>query len=293
MRIWALDDRTFDHCGIELHTAAKARGYASTLFRNAAEVIDPGYVFTRLCQTQPRLTYDRGVYRDLASREGIRCIQDPWQVEAYEDKGVQTKLWGDFMPTTCVRYSRPQLRNGEYMLPFPIISKSFIGSASHNVRILNNAEQAEKELNLIFSPSGMKVTSGVQKNYVLWQEFVPHTCTYRVTLVGRYVHVYKRFNYLDRPMAAPSKVIRTQPLKMSSEVESLLEFCEKFFAAANTKWCAIDVLKNPTGGWKLLETALGWARGDDESGNAKFYGSKWSLLTQHELLLDEMQDGVF
>jgi hypothetical protein len=94
-------------------------------------------------------------------------------------------------------------------------------------------------------------------------------------------------------MAAPSKVIRTKPLLWSDETVSLLKFCNNFFDVAGTKWVAIDVLKTPDGEWKLLETALGWARGDVACGNFFVYDTKRSLLTQHDLLIDEMEAGVF
>jgi glutathione synthase/RimK-type ligase-like ATP-grasp enzyme len=293
VRIWALDDRPFDHYGLELCAAARKRGHDSILFKDAAQVTAPGYVFMRLCQKQPRLAFDRAQYSALSQLPGRTFIQDDAQITAYEDKGYQVAQWGGFMPETRVLSSRTAAELQGAAIPLPLVSKSFIGSASHNVRLLKTAEDVRREVDMVFSADGMQITSGVQRGYVLWQEFIPHSCTYRVTAVGNKRHVYGRFNYPDRPMAAPSKVVRTKPVPMSDETESLLEFCNSFFAAAGTKWCAIDVLKDPRGGWKLLETALAWARGNDESGNAPFYGSKWSLNTQHELLLDEMEAGVF
>jgi glutathione synthase/RimK-type ligase-like ATP-grasp enzyme len=291
VRIWALDDRTFDHCGIELFEAAARRGHRCTLFKHTREVTGPGYVFMRLAQHPPRLEYDRGVYHDLRNVPGLTFIQDLAQVEAYENKIRQTTSWREFMPRTHLFTSKDQAL--ENIPAGFLISKSSIGSASHNVRLLRTVDEKIKEIEQVFSKSGIPVVGGMQRGYVIWQEFVPHEVTYRVTAVGDQRHAYVRFNYPDRPMAAPSKVIRTKPLLWSDETVSLLKFCNNFFDVAGTKWAAIDVLKTPDGEWKLLETALGWARGDDESGNFFFYDTKRSLLTQHDLLIDEMEAGVF
>lgn len=292
MLIHALDDRPFDRYGAELCSAARVRGHDARLFRSAEQVREPGYVFARLCQNQPRLDYDRAQWRTLEQQGRHKFIQDPGQIAAYEDKGYQTGLWSKFMPETRLLFSRSAAQMHAMALCLPVVSKSFIGSASHNVRVLRHPDGVQREIGAAFG-EGIKITGGVQKGYVLWQEYIPHSTTFRVTAVGNERHIYQRFNYVDRGVAAPAKVIPTKPMPMSDEAESLLEFCNDFFLTAGTKWCAIDVLKDPRGGWKLLETALGWARGNDESGNAKFYGTKWSLNTQHEMLLDEMEAGVF
>lgn len=293
MLIWALDDRNYDHCGIELFQAAKKRGHNATLFHTASEVLAPGYVFMRLCQKQPRLDEDRRQYELLQSwKFHLTFIQDRGQIVTYENKLAQTAMWESFMPPTRVFHTVRQAREYAATAAYPLVSKSSAGSASHNVRILANPEIALREIDVVFGP-GLKASLEHQRGYWLVQECIPHSVTYRVTAVGTKRHIYQRFNYPDRQVAAPSAIVRTKPLPMGELAESILEFSNKFFAAADTQWCAIDVLQNPAGGWFLLETALGWARGNDESGNAKFYGTEHSLLTQHELLLDEMAAGVF
>ena len=45
--------------------------------------------------------------------------------------------------------------------------------------------------------------------------------------------------------------------ELTPELESLLEYSDRFFAVAGTKWCALDILKDGDE-WKLLETSLAW-----------------------------------
>lgn len=292
MLIWALDDRPYDHYGYELAQVGRARGHDVRLFKRAAEVDQPGYVFMRLDQRQPRLDFDRQQASELLLHGELKFIQDAGQIYAYEDKVKQAVWWSQFMPETVVLHSPASARAYAFMAKYPLMSKSAVGSASHNVRLLQDEQTALREIEVVFSKTGMPVSLGRQQGYWLVQQFVPHNVTYRVTAVGTKRHIYQRFNFKDRPMAAPSALIPTQPLPRGALAERLLEFSNRVFAALETKWCAIDVIDTPEKTY-MLETALGWARGNDASGNAPFYGTKWSLNTQHELLLDEMEAGVF
>lgn len=222
-------------------------------------------------------------------------ITDRMQIDCYENKLLQAAIFGRWMPhTQTFLWYTDALNAIDRMCDadFPLVSKSSVGSASLNVRLLTSKDEARAELHKIFH-GGLPIRQGpgpdaLQKDYVLWQEFVPHEFTYRVTVVGSKYHVYKRFNFDDRPMAAPSKVKPTEPAPLSPEIESLLDWSNQFFGSAGTKWCAIDVLKS-CGHWALLETSLAWARGNDPAGNALFYGTKRSLNTQFDLLIDELE----
>lgn len=229
---------------------------------------------------------------------GQHFVQDVFQIRAYEDKIAQTNELLHWMPATHIAACWSDAMNMLDAMDGPVISKSAYGSASHNVRLLNSKTEKYAEILQVFGGEGLPTRRGpgpsvMQKDYLIWQEFIPHAVTRRVTIVGTKLHVYKRFNHPDRPMAAPSCVVQTQPVPMNDEVESLLEFSRAVFDDAETKWCAIDVLKDAAGKWLLLETSLAWARGNDPSGNANFYGTKRSLNTQFDLLLDEVEAGSF
>jgi glutathione synthase/RimK-type ligase-like ATP-grasp enzyme len=287
-----LNDAPYDTAGQETMRAAHKRGHQSKLFTRADEVYASGYVMARLHQWAPRIWDERMELMVLRNRDNLKFVQDETQLRVYEDKLAQAKLCAQWMPETHVYTDKETALQVAANARYPIISKSSIGSASHNVRVLRSEAEAHAEAQKAFG-KGLTITKGIQLGYVYWQEFIPHTETWRVAIAGTKFHVYKRFNYDDRPVAAPSKVKPTQPVPMCPEVESLLAWANDLFAAIGTKWCAIDVLKTLDGSWKLLETSLAWARGKDAAGLATWYGTKYNLLTQHELLIEEMEKGVF
>lgn len=291
MKIWCLDDKPYDTYGVETHNAALKRGHQAQLFSRAEQVKSPGHVQFRLHQWAPRIWNEREELIVLQSRGDLKFVQDPVQLTVYENKILQLEHFGSWMPGTGVSLTLEEALLTAEDCCYPLISKSNIGSASMNVRLLKTKDDAVREARAAFG-GGFKISKGVQAGYVYWQDFIPHTETWRVAIVGTKFHVYKRFNYNDRPMACPSKVKPTQPVPESAEVESLLEWSKKFFAYANTKWCAIDVLKRDSD-WLLLETSLAWARGRDAAGLAPFYGTKYNLMTQHELLIEQIEAGVF
>jgi hypothetical protein len=301
MRIWALDDRPYDKCGIEVVEAARARGHKANLFKTAENLrgLD-GYVFVRPAQWEPRISFDKKEIekiRTLRAPGEFKFIQDELQIDVYEDKNAQTFAFKDWMPDTWVYFTKEDALDAVGRMDYPIISKASVGSASHNVRLLKDIGAAVAEIELAFG-EGIPVQAGAgnnakQRGYVLWQEFIHTNRTWRVTRVGDQFHVYLRWNHDDKPFAAPSRVKPTTPVPMCEDVESLLEFAKEFTHLAGTKWVALDILRGEHTGWKLIETSLAWARGNDAAGNAKFYGTNYSLNTQHALLIEEIEKGVF
>lgn len=232
---------------------------------------------------------------------GNRYIQDLQQIEFYEDKQAQMEQFGAWMPESHIFTDREaaEAYAGDIYerYRFPAVSKSREGSSSHNIRILQTRADAKREIEAIWSDRGLKLHTqpGWQKGYWLVQEFIPHNITFRVTIVGSKIHVYKRFCYPDKAVAAPARVVPTEPVNYADPVmQDLLAWSAKVFEDIGTKFCAIDVLyDHQRQKWVLLETSLAWARGDDPAANSKFFDSKWSLNQQWDLLLDEIEAGVF
>lgn len=285
-----------DSWGREVAQAAILRGHKATMFRNQGEVGGAGYWFARRRQFPPLYEADERHLGSLwANRQYLHFVQDRQQWLCYEDKIRQYRLFSEWMPRTWYCPSAEAAYRALDQCWFPLVSKASVGSSSVNVRILADAEAAQQEIDLAFS-GGLPMRHGAQDarqtGYLLWQQFIPHQVTWRVTAVGTKRHAYRRFCYPDKAVAAPAAVVATEPAAMSDEVESLLDFSNRFFEFAGTQWCAIDVLKADPG-WRLLETSLAWARGGDSAGNASFYGTEYSLNTQAQLLVSEIEQGAF
>lgn len=251
--------------------------------------VKSGLVFFPLRQFPPYIHSNRNKLEILLRRDDLTFIQDKTQLRVYENKIEQWKLWGDLMPDTTVLVDlNVALKFVEANEDWPIVSKAHFGSGSHAVRILDKA-QAVAEIDAIFNGDGVRTDHGLQTGYLLWQQFIPHDVTYRVTIIGTKIAVYKRFNYPDEPKAAPARLVGLEPVVHPPP--GLLDFSWGFFRRANTKYCAIDVL--PFGnGWRLLETAMSWARSYRPS-DVRFLGTRYSLQTQFDLLMEEILAGAW
>lgn len=236
-------------------------------------------------------------------RSGLRMIQDRMQVEVYEDKMAQTQLWSAMMPKTWMCFDIDTAISAADGADYPLVSKAKVGASSVNVRILNSKDEAHAHLKKIFN-EGVPVSHGascpdtMQRGYAILQEFIPHQVTYRVNAVGYSRAVFFRYCYPDKPVAQTGNV--EPAFEMSEELESLLDFCDAWFKKANTRWCAIDVLKDlstPQQPWRLLETSLAWPwPSPGRCNDGTFFGStkkgrKW--IDMFDVLFDELEAGAW
>jgi hypothetical protein len=303
MRLYVLDERRIWYG--PLIQAAIARGYDARRIRRGSEAPGPGFGFIRV-HADPEVlkqNYDD----DAAMRACLTMVQDRAQVEVYERKSEQFWRWGRFMPRTWRIEDREAalelLRNDHlYETPKVLVSKADVGASSMNVRVLKTRAEQVSHIKHLFGrgvlvnhgaggPGGRNVTS-MQRGYVLLQEFIPHTVTWRVNVIGRRFAIFKRFCYPDRPVAQTGNV---EPvMKLDAETESLLEYAGMVAAEIGTRWCALDILKAGDR-WQLLETSLAWPwPSPGECMKAPFFGETtrtWEAMW--ELLLDEIEAGVW
>lgn len=229
---------------------------------------------------------------------GMTVIQDAQQVAVYENKSFQFEKWGNWMPDTW-RFTNAEAAQAFIAsADYPLVSKADVGASSVNVRILQNRKQTELHIAQLFG-DGVKVHHGAncpqtkQKGYALLQRFIPHTTTWRVNAIGDARAVFKRYCYKDRPVAQTGNVDPTY--EMNDELESLLEYADRVFAAIGSKWCALDILKDVDGSWKLLETSLAWpwpSPGDCDNGTIfRSGGKKW--IQMFDVMFDELERGAW
>lgn len=279
----------------EMVAAAKrARLFGGPEFRVTA---DPDkvedLVFFPMNQFSPKIDQDRRNLSVILNRSR-NTVQDSEQLRMYERKVSQCDTYREWIPKTWIFTDREQavdFADRNYESSRPVISKSTIGSSSHNVRLLSNTRAMLAEAEFAFG-DGFEVQGGWQQGYVLWQEYVPHDVTWRVTVLGRQLSFYCRFNYVDRPMAAPASEVGFAPVTSWSDVPtSLLEYANAFFNEFDLKFCAADFI--PYGdSWRLLETATSWAR-SYKPHLVPWLGTKYTLATQFDLLMEEIKAGVW
>lgn len=299
-RLYVLDER--DVWYRPLISVAHSRGWDARRVMRGADLHAPGHCFVRTHADPRVLPTNQQDYRRWAA-SGLTMLQDAAQVEVYEDKSAQFHRWGDLMPET---WRLTRLEHVEAVadgLPYPIVSKADQGASSMNVRVLRDRAALLLHADQVFR-QGVTVNccSGgatvVQKDYLLLQRFIPHTTTWRVNIVGTQLAIFKRYCYPDRPVAQTGNV---EPVKLLDEATtSLLQYAQDVFQRLGTYWCAIDVLRDVDGSWKLLETSLAWpwpSPGDCNNGlffrQGTLHPSGRLWIDMMDVLMDEVEAGVW
>lgn len=271
---------------------AESRGIKTGVIETPEDITPDDIVFMRPHANPRVLPYDQTLYEKCSTR----CIQDWRQVMWYDYKRAQIDAWSHWMPDTWVFSNLEAAMDfAETTDVFPIVSKADVGASSYNVRILYNRQELVEHLKDIWINGGIRVEHcssdgawSMQTDYCILQRFIPHQTTYRVNIVGRENAIFFRHCYPDRPVAQTGN---TDPAyELTPELEDLLDFSNRFFAEAETNWCALDVLRDGDS-WKSLETSLCWpwpSPGDCD--NATFFpsGRKWTEMW--DLMFDQLED---
>jgi hypothetical protein len=292
---YCLDERDIWHQAA--CDAARRHGIGAQRIFSGDEVQGPGIGFIRPHADWRQLPKNREDY--VRMKSCLTMIQDDAQVEVYEDKSEQFNRWSDWMPDTWFFMDEGQAQafvaEASY---YPLVSKADVGASSVNVRILYTREEAQRHIAKLFG-DGIWVNHGAncpqtkQKGYALLQRFIPHKTTYRVNAIGDARAVFFRYCYSDRPVAQTGNV--DPAFEMTEELESLLDYSDGFFAHAGTKWCALDILKDTDGSWKLLETSLAWpwpSPGQCNQGTIfRSGGKKW--IQMFDVMFDEYERGAW
>lgn len=297
--IYVHDERHIWHEAII--AAAKRAGHrGKRVFSEEAykDALPGDLAFLRPHADWRQLPANRDDYKRMCEA-GLKVIQDALQVECYEDKSLQFEWWGHWMPETW-RYTDHDMAQAHVaQSSFPLVSKADVGASSTNIRILKNKEEAQRHIAQLFG-AGILVHHGAncpqtkQKGYALLQRFIPHVITYRVNAVGDARAVFFRRCYADKPVAQTGNT--TAAYDMTPELESLLEYSDRVLADIGSKWCALDILKDEDGSWKLLETSLAWPwETPSKYDNGTFFRStkdrKWAQM--FDVMFDELERGAW
>ena len=292
MHLLCLDDR--GGWGRELLAAAQARGWRASLLQTNGHQVVADYAFMRINQGGVRMEEEKRLLWRLASL-GVRTIPELQYGLLYENKLGQAHAFRDWMPATRVLTDPAGARRAVGELGYPFLSKSADGSASRNVRLIHNADQAETEIQLAFGaglPTPHRLGTGIQKGYLIWQRFLGgNAYDYRVIAVGRQRLLLRRHNRPDVPFASGSGLC--EPITdLDPETTAVLEASNAFFAAARTNWCGIDLVRDPDSQqWRVLEITLGWSM--KAYLPCRFINTRRSGAEIWTVLLDELEAGVF
>jgi glutathione synthase/RimK-type ligase-like ATP-grasp enzyme len=178
-------------------------------------------------------------------------------------------------PVTDIFYSKAGAKEFVLAHDFPLVGKAGIGAAGSGVRILNNRDEALKYIETTFSGSGAprrtgpnfsqknvlkrgsryllhpgkilwklkfykRRSSNPQKDYILFQEFVPHEFEWRVVRIGDSFFAHKKLKIGDKASGSLLKGYDNPPL-------SLFDFSKKITDAHNFMSQALDIFETPQG----------------------------------------------
>jgi hypothetical protein len=289
---------------------AQRRGYSTSRITRGYEVSQKGSSglgFIRPHAIPAVLQRNHLDWWEMADR--LTMVQDFRQVELYDDKSAQFWEYGDLMPPTwrfsaveaALDFVREVYADGQW-----IVSKADEGASSKNVRILRSRKELLDHIRVAFgrgievdhcAGGGGQHSRGRQKGYVLLQDYVPHSITWRVNAIGRGRAIFRRYNAPGTFVAQTGNV--EPAMNLDDEVtQSVLAFADAAFERMRTKWCALDILHNAeTKKVYLLETSVGWpwpSPGTCMEG--PFFGDiqqprKWAEMW--DLMFDEYEAGTW
>lgn len=279
--------------------AAQRHGYRGKRIRRGSECGEGGVGFIRTHALPDVLKLNQTDYEQMSAR--VTMIQDRQQVAVYENKSAQFELWGDWMPDTWRFTDLAAALGFLQYADYPIVSKADVGASSRNVRILKDRVAAVQHVHEVFGPGvvvdhcaggpGRRQYKSKQRGYVLLQRFVPHEFTFRVNAIGDARAVFLRGCYPDRPVAQTGNV---EPAwEITPEIESLLDYADRFIEHCGSKWCALDILKDGAD-WKLIETSLAWpwpSPGRCNDGPIFRTSHKW--LGMFDVMFEEFERGAW
>lgn len=284
--------------------AAKRRGYNVKRISRGYEAPETGGLGFLRPHAEPTILQQNKERDWPIMFDRLTMVQDPAQVELYDDKSAQFWRFDKYMPPTwrfdnwhkAADFARSHDR-------FPIVSKADVGASSVNVRIIKDRDTLLGHIKEAFT-SGIVVdhcsgggtnprrAHSRQRGYVLLQQFIPHDVTWRVNRVGDHFAIFKRFNYKDRNVAQTGNTIAV--MELDDKMIHLIDYARNLTDAIRTKWVALDILDAGDTDWKLLETSLAWPWSVGSYGDAPFFGDtqrKWGEMW--DLMIDEHERGAF
>jgi len=190
-------------------------------------------------------------------------------------------------PATQVFYSKPEALDFITTSSFPIVGKTSIGASGSGVRFINTHSDAVKYINQAFSKHGTRrevgpskatgspskwikkslsnpgylmnklrayrsIHSHGERDFVLFQEYIPHTFEWRAARIGESYFAHKKVLF-------GSKASGSKEIDYVEPPVSLLDFVHELCERFSFTFMAIDILEYPEGKYLVneLQTLFG------------------------------------
>jgi len=236
------------------------RDVKNTIFTDTKDVGDKGIVFMHADHLPlEERDKNKAIMIELDKRPGLKLIPTAREVALYDNKVAQFQEFGNWMPETILIENKETALANIGQLGFPFISKSRQGAGASNARLIRTPKQAKEEVNAVFSKTGLDCyKGGCQKDYVLWQKWLPNLeMNWRVIVIAyKYFVVTKRWNEDGTDFVNDNGKIKTL-INLDDEAKKVISFAEKFAKSNRFGWVAIDIVESNNNLY-VLETSVGW-----------------------------------
>lgn len=184
-------------------------------------------------------------------------------------------------PQTDVFYDKEEALAFINNCSYPIVGKTNIGASGSGVDIIKTSGNARKYIRHAFNGNGIKrrfgpnrvtgspkkwlekalkspkylmnklkqyfsIFENSQKNYVIFQKFVPHDFEWRVAKIGESYFAHKKIKVGDKASGSKGIDYVNPPL-------SILDFVKGICDKQSINFMAIDIFENPKGGYLVNE----------------------------------------
>ena len=261
----------------------------------------------------------------LEKNEGLLCFPGFNEICIYENKATLSyflKTGNIPHPETFVFYNKSEALEFTAKASYPIVAKTLIGASGSGVKILHDKLQASAYINQAFSRGirrrfGPNRNAGnpkswlkkalnspaffmkklrqysqryqqLQKNVVLFQQFISHGFEWRCLKIGHSFFAYKKLKVDDKSSGSKIFEFGAPPVAL---LDFTKELCERF----NFNFMALDMFYNEQGiSVNELQTIFGHknpyiCKVDDKPGRYLYSNGKW-IFEEGEFNTNESYD---
>lgn len=261
----------------------------------------------------------------LEKNEGLLCFPGFHEISIYENKATLSyflKTANIPHPETSVFYDNTEALYFIQETNYPLVAKTLIGAAGSGVKIIQDKKQATAYVNQAFK-KGIRRTYGpnknagntkswlkkalnspafflkklrqyhqryqqLQKDVVLFQQFIPHDFEWRCVKIGESYFAYKKLKVDGKSSGSKMFEYGAPPMEI---LDFTKELCERF----TFNFMAVDLFYNEQGIFvNELQTIFGHknpyiCKVDDKLGRYIFTGNNW-LFEEGEFNTNESYD---